>query len=77
MWNTCFYISDQTKLIHCDFDALDTLFMSPKGVSSNSRTILRICKKIEELRTYFDMKLSQNNVKYMFLNSGLNKLIPL
>ena len=31
MWNTCFQIADQTKLIHYGFDALDTLSMSPQG----------------------------------------------
>ena len=49
--------------------------MSPKGVITNSGPILRICEKFEKLGTIFDMKLNQNNVKYMFLNSGSKKLI--
>ena len=51
--------------------------MSPKGISTNSGPILRICKKIKELATISDMKLNQNNVKYKFLNYGSNEIIPL
>ena len=51
--------------------------MSPNGVSSKFGPILRICKIFEKLGTIFDMKLNQNNVKYMFLNSWSNKDIPL
>ena len=38
------------------FFALDTLSMSPKGISTNSGSILRICKNFEKLGIIFDME---------------------
>ena len=40
---------------------------SPKGISTNSAPLLRICKNFEKLGFRFDMSLNRNNVKYMFL----------
>ena len=48
----------------------------PKGISTNSGTILKICK-ISKKGIIFDMKLDQNNMKYMFLKLGSNNFFPL
>ena len=48
----------------------------PKGISTNSEPVLRICKKIEN-SGFFDMYLNQNKMKYMFLNFRSNKVTPL
>ena len=50
--------------------------MSPKVISTSCKPILKICK-IQKVRSIFDMKLNQNNVKYMFLISALINVIPL
>ena len=42
----------------------------PKDIHINSGPVLIICKKIDKIDTIFDMKLNENNVKYLFLNSG-------
>ena len=52
--------------------------MSPKGISTNSGPILRLCEKFEKKLSFlFDMNLNQNNVKHVFLYSASIKCITL
>ena len=60
-----FLNTGSNKIIPLWFYALDTLSMSPKGISTNSGPILGLCKKNRKIKYFFGHE-TQNNVKYMF-----------
>ena len=49
----------------------------PPSVSVAILDLFWSYEKIKNVGKIFDIKFNQNNVKYMFLNSGWNKVIPL